>query len=271
MLSWINIVSNLTSPPLVHSVSYGTDERQNITGDTAYMRSVNVQFMKAGARGLSILISSGDQGVCGRLGCDNATHFYPQFPASSPYVTTVGGTDFLQQGVIGDEKVWGSGGGGFSDTFALPLFQASAVAAYKANPDADLPPQSMWNATGRAYPDVSALAGYGDPYCTVTGGFVMGASGTSCSSPVVAAIFARLNGVRLAAGQAPLGWLNPFIYQNGDAFNDVVVGMNNGTAPFDKPNPYGFKATKGWDPASGWGTPNMADLLKRVASLGVVV
>lgn len=40
-----------------------------------------------------------------------------------------------------------------------------------------------------------------------------GVAGTSAASPTAAAIFARLNGVRLAAGKPPLGFLNPFIYQ----------------------------------------------------------
>ena len=69
----------------------------------------------------------------------------------------------------------------------------------------------------------------------------MGIAGTSASAPVVSAIFAKLNGVRLAAGKPPLGFLNPFIYQNMDAFNDVTHGAN-GCSTFTK----GFMATKGW-------------------------
>ena len=57
----------LDDPPLVHSVSYGNDEKQQAS--SAYMLSANAAFMKAGARGLSILFASGDQGVCGREGC----------------------------------------------------------------------------------------------------------------------------------------------------------------------------------------------------------
>ena len=55
-----------------------------------------------------------------------------------------------------------AGGGGFSDDFAIPAYQAEAVAAYLSQPD--LPPKDMWNSTGRAYPDVSALAGQVNPY-----------------------------------------------------------------------------------------------------------
>lgn len=78
-------------------------------------------------------------------------------------------------------------------------------------------------------------------YCIVARGLSLGIAGTSASAPVVSAIFAKLNGVRIAAGKPPLGFLNPFIYQNMDSFNDVTHG-SNGCAPFTK----GFKATTGW-------------------------
>ena len=67
LLSWAEQISAMTSPPLVHSVSYGNDEKQQIS--TAFMLSVNAQFMKTGTRGISIFFASGDQGVCGRSGC----------------------------------------------------------------------------------------------------------------------------------------------------------------------------------------------------------
>merc|ERR1712226_1366921 len=109
--------------------SYGNDEVQQ--SGAQYMYTCNTAFMKAGARGISILFASGDQGVCGRSGCGLFMHarFHPDFPAASPYITAVGGTDFVTPGVIGDEKAWSSGGGGFSDTFAIPEWQSSAVAA----------------------------------------------------------------------------------------------------------------------------------------------
>ena len=80
------------------------------------MLSCNTAFMKAGSMGLSILFASGDQGVCGREGCGFLKHkFHPDFPAASPYITAVGGTDFETKGVIGAETAWTAGGGGFSD------------------------------------------------------------------------------------------------------------------------------------------------------------
>merc|ERR1712028_159903 len=168
---------------------------------------------------------------------------------------TVGGTDFLGDGV-GDEQAWQHGGGGFSDTFAIPPYQQEAVAAYKARADANLPPQSCWNNTGRGFPDVAALGGQKTPYCIYAGGFFMGVDGTSTATPVVAGIFSRLNGMRLAAGKPVLGFLNPFIYKNPSGFQDVTQGRN------DDGTSYGFTAVKGWDAATGFGTPNFEVLSK---------
>ena len=77
-----------------------------------------------------------------------------------------------------------------------------------------MPKPSYYNDTGRGYPDISALGGDKNAYCVTSGKDIWGPlSGTSASCPVVAGIFAKLNGIRLAAGKPPLGFLNPFIYQ----------------------------------------------------------
>ena len=258
LLNWATSVENIDDANLihVHSVSYGNDEKQQ-TG-SAFMNSCNAAFMKIGVRGVSVLFASGDQGVCGRSGCGSGKNarFHPDFPAGSPYITAVGGTDFAARNVIGDEKAWVDGGGGFSDQFAIPAYQTAAVAAYKSNAGAKLPPSSLWNNTGRGYPDVAALAGEQNPYCIGAGSLMMGIAGTSAACPVTAAIFARLNGERLKNGGKALGFLNPWIYKNAAAFNDVKQGTNTGGSS------NGFTAVNGWDPATGVGTPNYAAMLK---------
>ena len=214
LINWANAMNSNASSALVHSVSYGNDEKQQ--SSTQFMMTCNTAFMKAGTMGRSILFASGDQGVCGREGCGlgifGKKSAKPDFPGGSPYITVVGGTNFAGDG-IGDEEVWNAGGGGFSNTFAIPDYQAAAVAAYKANPAANLPDQSklIWNNTGRGYPDIAALGGTKTPYCIATGGRFTGVAGTSAACPVAAGVFAKLNGVRLAAGKKPLGFLNPFI------------------------------------------------------------
>jgi len=263
LLNWANQINSMADAPLVHSVSYGNDEIQQSSRE--YMLACNMAFMKAGARGISILVASGDQGVCGRSGCGLLRHarFHPDFPAGSPYVTAVGGTDFATQGVIGDETAWSASGGGFSDNFPIPDWQKTAVEAYKASPDADLPPSNLWNNVGRGYPDVAALGGQVNPYCVATGGLFggvafEGVAGTSAACPVVAGVFALLNGLRTSQNKSPLGFLNPFIYQNSAAFQDVTSGVNGGGRKL------GFKAIKGWDAATGWGTPDYEALAKVV-------
>ena len=95
-------------------------------------------------------------------------------------------------------------------------------------------------------------------YCIAVSKALAGVAGTSASCPVVAGVFGKLNELRLAAGKPPMGFLNPFIYQNPTGFNDVTQGNNHGAGL------HGFEAIKGWDPATGMGTPNYEALSKLV-------
>ena len=267
LLEWIENILDLESPPLVHSGSYGNDEVDQISPE--YMDECNVQFQLAGSRGMSILFASGDQGVWGRNGVGET--FHPDFPSSSPYITSVGGTVFQYYDTIGDESVWICGGGGFSDHFPAPDWQVGVITDYLkyAQKQGVLPPESLFNISGRAYPDISALAGFTNPYCvTYRGGtdFVE-VTGTSASTPVVAGMIAQLNDIKLSKGLAPLGWLNPWLYSSASScFNDVDdKSVNYCYTKAGQPVP-GFAALSGWDPATGFGTPIyscLADLVKR--------
>eukprot|EP00349_Pseudokeronopsis_sp_Brazil_P002941 CAMPEP_0202970916 /NCGR_PEP_ID=MMETSP1396-20130829/21755_1 /ASSEMBLY_ACC=CAM_ASM_000872 /TAXON_ID= /ORGANISM="Pseudokeronopsis sp., Strain Brazil" /LENGTH=535 /DNA_ID=CAMNT_0049699783 /DNA_START=129 /DNA_END=1736 /DNA_ORIENTATION=+ len=260
LLDWVDSLIAMTNPPWVNSVSYGNDEVQQTS--TQYMETCNTQFQAAGVLGLSLLFASGDQGVWGRTGYSKTATFHPDFPAASPYITAVGGTNFVTKSTIGPEAAWSCGGGGFSNTFSIPSYQASYVQSYLTNAAAQgvLPDSKYFNSSGRAYPDVAALGGQTNPYCvSYRSGKFGGVAGTSASCPVVAGIFAQLNNVRFNNGQSAMGFLNPFIYQNGDCFNDVTTGENNcqsGTP--------GFYAIEGWDPATGFGSPNYACLETRI-------
>ncbi|KFP19966.1 Tripeptidyl-peptidase 1, partial [Egretta garzetta] len=119
-LAWLLLLSNMSSLPWVHSVSYGDDEDSL---SLAYLERVNVEFMKAAARGLTILFASGDDGAgCRRVPGGNHT-FRPSFPASSPYVTTVGGTTFKNPFLVTAEVTDYISGGGFSNVFPMPDYQ----------------------------------------------------------------------------------------------------------------------------------------------------
>lgn len=80
-------------------------------------------------------------------------------------------------------------------------------------------------------------------------------AGTSAATPVVGALIARLNVIRLARRQPVLGFLNPWLYAKGvHGLMDVTLGGNPGKGP------HGFRALAGWDPVTGLGSPNFTAL-----------
>jgi len=196
-----------------------------------------------------------------------AKPLWPSWPASSPWITAVGATRFhddvvslAAQDAVNAEDHFGSGGG-FSAQFKAPKYQMEAIAAYfKTVPAASLPDptKASYDKGGRGTPDVSAL---GTGFPIISDGRVMpGVGGTSASTPVFTAIVSLLNEARLAEGKGPLGFLNPWIYQNADMFLDVTLGSDKvGRGGF--PLPEGFNCTTGWDPITGFGTPVFSKLL----------
>ena len=237
-LSWITTEVNRTNSPWVHSVSYG-DYELSIPGD--YQFRVDAEFMKFGVSGRTVLIASGDEGTHCQKG-----QFVPEWPTCSPYVTSVGGTVSLSE-------VWNDGGGGFSNDYGIPDYQLATVQAYLNSGQA--PATSYFNASGRAYPDVSVFA---TNFEIVVGGSTESVDGTSCATPTFAGIVSLLNDIRLNAGKSTLGFLNPLLYLTlkGEGFIDITEGANKGDILFCP----GFKAIKGWDPASGWGSPDFSVL-----------
>lgn len=145
--------------------------------------------------------------------------------------------------------------GGFSGLFTAPSYQASVVQSYVAGLPSDI--QSKFSNGGRAYPDVSAV---GQNVEIVVNGQNAAAFGTSCSTPIFASVIALINDELAAAGKSPLGFLNPFLYSNPGAFNDITTGSNPGCGT------NGFPASTGWDPVTGLGTPNY-EALRAAAGL----
>ena len=93
-------------------------------------------------------------------------------------------------------------------------------------------------------------------YCITLNGGATGAYGTSAATPTFATVVAKLNELRLAAGKAPMGFANPFFYKNPDCFQDITTGNNDGR----NGGKGGFPAIKGWDAATGLGSPNFSKL-----------
>jgi tripeptidyl-peptidase-1 len=289
--------------PQVVSISYGWYEGDQCTispdecsqlgvDSTGYVQRVNTEFQKIGLRGVSILTASGDSGANGRTdpGC-TIPQLRAPFPGSSPYVTSVGATEVVNTTPLanppplcatagltcisaGTEQAVSfavsgfASGGGFSNISigdATP-YQGDAVKAY-LNSGVALPPASYFNAAGRGMPDVAAVG----HNCIINqGGAIEPVGGTSCAAPIFAGVISLLNQAVVAKTGKPLGFLNPFLYQAASehpaAFHDVVTGDNKCTEEGCSASCQGFLATKGWDPVTGLGTPNYAELLAYVQS-----
>ncbi|KAK0444466.1 tripeptidyl peptidase A [Armillaria borealis] len=249
---WLDYMLSQEDLPATISTSYGDSEN---TVPLAYARRICQGFAQLGARGVSLLFASGDSGVgngeCITNDGTQTKRFVPNFPATCPYVTAVGGTSGIPE-----QAVFFSGGG-FSNYFARPKWQDRAVEKYLAR----LPSgtyEGLYNASGRGVPDVSA---YAVTYRAWYRGLATSIGGTSASTPTFAGLVALLNDARLKASKPTLGFLNPLLYEKGLAgLNDIKSGSNPGCGT------NGFNATEGWDPATGLGTPNfgkLKDLLTR--------
>lgn len=159
-------------------------------------------------------------------------------------------------------------GGGFSNLYAQPSYQKTAVANYFAtakptypyystsgtnNPSAAVYGNGIYNRAGRGYPDAAAV---GDNVLIFNNGAPTLIGGTSAAAPVFAAILNRINEERIAVGKSTIGFVNPTMYANPGMFHDITVGNNSGCGTA------GFYAAAGWDPVTGLGTPNYPAMLK---------
>jgi len=254
-LAWAQAVASTENPPLINSISYGAVEPEL---PQSVVNAFNTEAMKLGVMGVTILVSSGDDGVANfqARSSPKSCGYNPSFPATSPYVTAVGATQGVESGNPEIACAHPTGGlittgGGFSTKFAAPSYQTSAISKYFSNLPTSQQPVSGYAASGRGYPDI-AMAGYN--YEVVVGGATYEVSGTSASSPVVAGMVSLVNAARLSAGKSALGFLNPAIYANGDSLvNDITSGENNCCASAVCCT-QGFYATPSWDPLTGFGS-----------------
>jgi subtilase family serine protease len=252
---------------LGHVISQSWGATENTLFDDAGRQVVSqfeALYKRARAEHVTVFASAGDSGSS-NAEQDGVTYYpFPTvgYPASSPYVTAVGGTSLTADtsGNYGSEVVWddnGAGGGGVSQTFAEPGWQRL------------LPASVQRQLSGhRGLPDVSYNA---DPATAILvylgipgvrpGYYFIG--GTSEGSPQWAGIAADFNQI---AGR-PLGFLSSKLYLLGAVgalaplSHDITVGNNglNGVP--------GYSATPGWDLATGWGTPKLGDLGRALAAL----
>eukprot|EP01041_Mallomonas_annulata_P002050 gene2050-4001_t len=269
-LEWLFIIGNQAKPPLVHSISYGDTELAifdpTVSGAEDYGNRVELEFVKMGVRGLTVIAASGDKGVQAIGDITNCNKMWAVWPASSPYVTSVGATQLVgSTEVVCSASTNGdiTSGGGFSavhDRSTKATWQTDVVTAYLAK-QSKIPALSLFASTGRAYPDVSLI---GNNYGYVDQGFTLYQSGTSASAPVFAGMISLLNDKRLSKGMSSLGFINPFLYwaakKDSTSFTDIITG-DNACSTFNKPCCSSkFSAASGWDAASGLGSPVFSKL-----------
>ena len=251
---WIDLINKAAAAnplPVALSISWGlAEDSPNWTKNAT--REINLRLQAASMLGVTTCVSSGDDGVGDQV-TDNKAHV--NFPATSPFVLSVGGT--MLEGTPPEEVVWwtgpgdrsgrggGSTGGGVSTKFDRPAWQTVTV-----------PSLNQGSIDGRVVPDVSALAG--SPfYDLIFLGHDAPNGGTSASAPLWAALLARMQPGLAPANQRR--FLAPLLYGNGPGgqpvgqagCTDITKGEDNRSPGMPK----GYPPGPGYDAVTGWGTP----------------
>jgi hypothetical protein len=270
------------------STSWGVCETALQEGAPGVQQVENEIFEQTAAQGQTVFSAAGDDGSDDCAAHDNApvaTDLSLDDPASQPYVVSVGGTTFLNTDEPPDETVWnngtdgGAGGGGISESWEMPAWQAEDTVVPQTGADeacsndpsgtadnyhlAGIPTQLPAGTLCRETPDVSALA---DPQTGITivygGGWTV-IGGTSSSTPLWAAMLAEMNASSFCSA-ASIGFASPLLYQvagssaanYAEAFNDITVGNNDNLGVGGAVD---YAAGPGYDMASGLGTPRLTD------------
>ncbi len=278
-------------PGSVISQSFGIPEIL-VHNNNAQILQADANYQTATADGITLLASAGDTGATNGFSTANAL-----FPSSNPFNTAVGGTQgnpYLPTGTAfscsggpcssglatfagtcsvgprpgypgctptgyGGEQVWNepnfgaATGGSPSLLFGVPSYQNGLGLTARTTPDVSY--NAAVNGGVLVY---TSFAPFGPHW------FIVG--GTSAGSPQWAAIVALVNQDRASLGKGPIGFLNQVLYsltssQRSSDFHDITVGNNQLAGTL-----VGFNAVVGFDAASGWGTPNVANLVTDLAN-----
>jgi kumamolisin len=204
-------------------------------------------FEEFAAQGQNLFQAAGDSGAW--------TTSSTVYPADDVYLTSVGGTDLETSSAGGpwsSESAWSDGGGGISpDKFPIPSWQTATAAGC-----------AKCSQTYRNGPDVSANANFTFYVCADQSACSANDyGGTSFATPMWAGYLALANQQEVAKGGKPLGFINPTLYTIGlgssydTDFHDITSGSN------------GYPATKGYDLATGWGSPNGSGLINSLTGI----
>ena len=251
-------IAAAAADPSVHVVANSWGETGINTAKDPFVRATTNSLKRAVAVGTTFYFSTGDNAW--DSGCNNPQSGcrLSSFPASSPYVVAVGGTDLQMDGSAThwkaettwsmDSTISGSGGGCVA-FFKRPAWQVGV--------------SPVATCSGRALPDVSAVA---DPNTGVqvwANGEDQIVGGTSLSAPVIAGMAADTDSYLKGSHKPLMGWAAPRIYSlarsasSDAAFHDVLCGTN------------GYPAGLHWDQATGWGSINWFSFSRRMAGVAV--
>jgi tripeptidyl-peptidase-1 len=274
------LLNNLTGTPDVISISYGSDEAGPVSN---LLNIVNDMYAILATTAKTIMTASGDNGVYGNgckcnIGgvpftdksqcslCCGRTLSFPEWPATCPYITVVGGTAAVVAGstpfyqnpsaaqntnshyhiheIMAGSESGGviTSGGGYSSMFPARPFMQKAMLGYlkqhssNTNLSEAIITQSsvMWpafNSSGtlmRGYPDVSALAARIPIFLSQAPSQRLFTGGTSASTPLFASYVVMMNDLRLQAGLPKLGNILPLLYMLGDKHPDVYNDVTVG-------------------------------------------
>jgi subtilase family serine protease len=220
---------------------------------SAQVAGLHAELQQADRHHLTVVASSGDTGAIS----DGGPPVQVSLPASDPLVLSAGGTALnasFATGAYEGEMAWNAdteaSAGGYSFLFRKPAYQDRVARISRM----------------RGVPDVSADADSATAMSLMfAGGVPYPAQGTSASTPLWAAVIALAD---QEAGHH-LGFVNPAIYaiaRGGAyhrAFHDVVTGDNSVFWPTRLF--IGYRAGRGWDPVTGWGSPNAQVLVPLLA------
>ncbi|MFJ9705258.1 protease pro-enzyme activation domain-containing protein [Streptomyces sp. NPDC101234] len=261
---WIDLLDRIImDEPVTVSVSYGLaedDPNWSLLGRD----EIDRRLAAAADKGITVCVSSGDDGSGDQMDDDRC---HVDFPASSAHVLSVGGTMIME---AGQETSWwispgdrsgggGATGGGVSDIFDRPTWQKVKVTSLNPKPTKD----------GRVVPDVAALAGPPWYQLTLQGETQLN-GGTSASTPLWAALVARVNALLPVAKQHR--FLTPLLYGTGTnskpvgqhVCQDIALGHDNRSTPFPG---RGYKVQPGFDAVTGFGVPVGIELLKMLETI----
>lgn len=248
---WVDMISKIANPqdgdPVCSVLSSSlytmcSDDVDPDSDDGKTIQAISMAFLDAALQCVTICVASGDDGARSK---EHDGKVHVQYPASDPWVLSVGGTSVgnIQDGSF-EEYVWnekngGATGGGISAFFPLPWYQRSTAI------------QSLNDGHyGRGVPDVAANASRHSCYKIYVNGTALHGRGTSAAAPLWAGLIAVIN----ASLQSNVGFINPLLYAIGPIACRDIYGPP-GPKDNGRGDVTGYDSVKnGWDPCTGWGS-----------------